>query len=115
MLAETEKVMKVYFDASPSRPFIDGYLGAAAAWAKRHGIAAEHLLLGEFGALRKDARYFGARAEDRAAYVRDVRASAEAFGFPWAFWCLFDGMGLMDERARTLDPAMVDALGLTRR
>ena len=115
VLAETEKVMKVYFDASPSRPFIDGYLGAAAGWAKRHGIGAENVLLGEFGALRKDARYFGARAQDRAAYVRDVRESAEAFGFPWAFWCLFDGMGLMDERARTLDPAMVDALGLKRR
>ena len=115
VLAETERVMKVYFEASPSRPFVDGYLGAAAAWAKRHGIGNENVLLGEFGALRKDARYFGARAEDRAAYIRDVRESAEAFGFPWAFWCLFDGMGLMDERARTLDPAIVDALGLRRR
>ena len=69
-------------------------------------------LLGEFGALRRDARYSGARAPDRARYVRDVRESAERFGFPWAFWCLFDGMGMMDERDRVLDPAMVSALGL---
>jgi len=112
VLAETEKVIKVYFDAHPSRPFIDGYLGAAAAWAKRHGLANDEVLLGEFGALRKDATYFGARAPDRARYVRDVRESAEAFGFPWAFWCLFDGMGLMDDRDRALDPAIVAALGL---
>ena len=115
VFAETEKVMKVYFDAEPGRPFIDGYLGAAAAWAKRHGIASDRVLMGEFGALRKDDRYFGARARDRARYVGDVRESAEAFGFPWAFWCLFDGMGLMDETTRALDPAMVAALGLKAR
>ena len=110
--AETEKVMKVYFDANPGRPFIDRYLGAAAAWAKSHGLDADRVLLGEFGALRKDARYFGARAPDRARYVRDVRESAENFGFPWAFWCLFDGMGLMEDADHALDPAMVEALGL---
>jgi len=115
VLAQTEKVMKVYFDAKPGRPFIDGYLGVAAAWVERHGIASDRVLMGEFGALRKDARYFGARAPDRARYVRDVRESAETFGFPWAFWCLFDGMGLMDEATRALDPAMVAALGLKAR
>jgi hypothetical protein len=111
-LAETEKVIKVYFDANPGRPFIDGYLGAADAWAKKHGLSNAEVLLGEFGALRKDARYFGARAPDRARYIRDVRESAEAFGCPWAFWCLFDGMGLIDDDDRQLDPAMLTALGL---
>ncbi|MDE3177533.1 MAG: cellulase family glycosylhydrolase [Pseudomonadota bacterium] len=115
VLAETEKVMQVYFDANPARPFIDGYLGAAAQWAKRNGVPTHQVLLGEFGALRKDARYAGARAPDRARYVKDVRESAESFGFPWAFWCLFDGMGLMDERERTLDPAILGALGLSAR
>ena len=69
--------------STPTRPpVIDGYLGAAAAWAKRHGIAPEHVLMGEFGALRKDARYFGARAADRARYVRDVREAPKRSGFP---------------------------------
>ena len=115
VLDETEQVMKVYFDAAPARPFIDGYLAVVDAWAKRHGIDNNEVLLGEFGAVKQDASHFGARADDRARYVRDVRESAEAFGFPWAFWCLFDSMGLMDERDRTLDPTMLDALGLTRR
>ena len=115
VLAETEKVMKVYFDANPARPFIDRYLGAAAQWAKRHGLPTSQVLLGEFGVLRKDARHAGARAPDRARYLKDVRESAESFGFPWAFWCLFDSMGIMDERERTLDPAILGALGLNLR
>jgi len=106
VLAETERVLKVYFDAAPARPFVDGYLGTAAAWAKRRGLLTSQVLLGEFGALKS------ARAPDRARYIRDVRESAEGYGFAWAFWCLFDSMGLMDEGARALDPAMVAALGL---
>jgi hypothetical protein len=110
--AETEKVMKVYFDAQPARPFVDRYLGVGSAWAKRNNISAENLLIGEFGVLRSDARYAGAAAPDRTRYIADVRQSAEAYGFPWAFWNLFDGMGLMDDRTRAFDPAILDALGL---
>ena len=110
--AETERVLKVYFDAQPDRRFIDGYLGQVRDWADGHGIAPERILMGEFGALRTDARYVAAPNPDRARYIADVRQSAEAFGFPWAFWDLFDGMGMMDDTTRTLDPAMIEALGL---
>ena len=112
VLGETEKVLKVYYDAAPARPFVDQYLGAAANWARSHGLKPNEVLLGEFGALKNGGPYVGARAPDRARYIRDVRESAEAFGFPWAFWCLFDSMGLMDEGTRALDPDMVAALGL---
>ncbi|WP_027052282.1 glycoside hydrolase family 5 protein [Mesorhizobium erdmanii] len=110
--AETERVLKVYFDAKPDRWFIDKYLGQARAWADAHGIAPERVIMGEFGALRTDARYTAAPNPDRARYIADVRQSAEAAGFPWAFWDLFDGMGMMDDTTRALDPAMVEALGL---
>ena len=110
--AETEKVLKVYFDAQPDRRFIDGYLKQVSDWADRHGIAPERIIMGEFGALRTDARYTAAPNPDRARYIADVRQSAEAAGFPWAFWDLFDGMGMMDDTTRALDPAMVEALGL---
>ncbi|QKD02733.1 glycoside hydrolase family 5 protein [Mesorhizobium loti] len=110
--AETERVLKVYFDAQPDRWFIDKYLGQARAWADAHGIAPERVIMGEFGALRTDARYTAAPNPDRARYIADVRQSAEAAGFPWAFWDLFDGMGMMDDTTRALDPAMVEALGL---
>jgi len=110
--AETERVLKVYFEARPARPFIDKYLAVADRWAKRHGIPNEQILMGEFGALKTDQRFAGAAAPDRARYIADVRRSAEAFGFPWAFWNLFDGMGIMDDRTRDLDPAIIEALGL---
>ncbi|WP_137933662.1 glycoside hydrolase family 5 protein [Mesorhizobium comanense] len=110
--AETERVLKVYFDARPDRWFIDKYLDQARAWADAHGIAPERVIMGEFGALRTDARYTAAPNPDRARYIADVRQSAEAAGFSWAFWDLFDGMGMMDDNTRALDPAMVDALGL---
>ncbi|TPI12772.1 glycoside hydrolase family 5 protein [Mesorhizobium sp. B4-1-3] len=109
---ETEKVLKVYFGAQPDRRFIDGYLKQVSAWADIHGIAHERIIMGEFGALRTDARYTAAPNPDRARYIADVRQSAEAAGFPWAFWNLFDGMGMMDDATRALDPAMVEALGL---
>jgi Cellulase (glycosyl hydrolase family 5) len=110
--SQTERELKVYFEARPARSFIDRYLGIVDAWAKRHGIPKEQVLMGEFGVLRADQRYAGAAAPDRARYVEDVRRSAEAFGFPWAFWNLFDGMGIMDDRTHEFDPAIVAALGL---
>lgn len=111
--AETVRVLTVYFDAQPDRRFVDGYLARVKAWGDREGIAAGRILMGEFGALRSDQRYVASGASDRARYVADVRASAESFGFPWAFWNAFDGMGMMDDVTRRLDPAMVGALGLT--
>ncbi|MDX8443441.1 glycoside hydrolase family 5 protein [Mesorhizobium australafricanum] len=110
--AETERVLKVYFDAEPDRRFIDGYLKQVGNWADRNGIAPGRIIMGEFGALRTDTRYTAAPNPDRARYIADVRQSAEALGFPWAFWDLFDGMGMMDDTTRALDPAMVEALGL---
>jgi hypothetical protein len=110
---ETVRVLMVYFEAQPDRRFVDGYFGRVRTWAEREGIAPGRILMGEFGALRSDQRYVAAGAGDRARYVEDVRRSAEAFGFPWAFWNAFDGMGLMDDATRALDPAIVRALGLT--
>ncbi|PZV39564.1 glycoside hydrolase family 5 protein [Mesorhizobium kowhaii] len=111
--AETERMLKVYFDAQPDRRFVDKYLRQVRAWGDGHGLAPERIIMGEFGALRTDARYVAAPNPDRARYIADVRQGAEDLGFGWAFWNLFDGMGMMDDTTRVLDPAMIDALGLT--
>ena len=109
---ETERVLKVYFDAQPDVPYLERYFAMMRDWAAGHGIPTSQILLGEFGALRSDARYVAAGAADRARYVGDVRRTAEAVGFPWAFWNMFDGMGLMEDDTRAFDPAIMDALGL---
>ncbi|UVK46407.1 glycoside hydrolase family 5 protein [Mesorhizobium sp. AR07] len=111
--AETERVLKIYFDAQPDRRFVDKYLAQVRAWGDGHGLAPERIIMGEFGALRTDARYVAAPNPDRARYIADVRQGAEDLGFGWAFWNLFDGMGVMDDTTRALDAAIIDALGLT--
>ena len=112
--ATIERVLTQYFDAQPDRRFIERHFARVAAWAARHGIDRSRILLGEFGALRTDERYVAAPAPDRARYIRDVREVSEAAGMPWAFWNLFDGMGLtVDDRSRVFDPSIVAALGLS--
>jgi hypothetical protein len=108
-----ERVLDQYFDARPDRGFIEGYFKRVATWANRYGIEPARILVGEFGALRTDARYLASSSAHRAHYIRDVRATAEAFGMPWAFWNFFDGMGItLDDASRQFDPAIVAALGL---
>jgi hypothetical protein len=113
--ATITRALDQYFDANPDRRFIEKYFARVTAWADRHGVDRSRILLGEFGALRSDDRYVAAPAPDRARYVRDVREVCEAAGMPWAFWNLFDGMGLtIDDWSRDFDPAIVAALGLRR-
>ena len=71
--AETERVLKVYFDAQPDRPYIDGYLGKVQSWCTGHGIAPLRVLLGEFGALGTGGQTIAAPRADRIRYIRDVR------------------------------------------
>ena len=108
-----DRVLDEYFNADPDKRFIGRYFARVTAWADRHRVARERILLGEFGALRSDDRYVAAGAADRARYIRDVREVCETAGMPWAFWNMFDGMGLtIDDWSRTFDPAIVAALGL---
>ena len=112
--ATIERVLGEYFDARPDRRFIERYFARVTAWAGRHRVDHGRILLGEFGALRSDARYLAARAPDRARYIGDVRETCEAAGMPWAFWNFFDGMGLTtDDAMREFDPAITAALGLS--
>ena len=109
--AVTETKLKEYFAADPDRGYLDRNLVDIRTWADLYGIPPRRILMGEFGALKSDARYVASRAPDRARYIRDVREAAEAAGFAWAFWNLFDGLGLMDD-AHRIDPAIIAALGL---
>ena len=110
--ATTQAKLAEYFAAEPDRAFLDRALAPVLAWAEIYGIAPRDILLGEFGALKTDARYTASDPADRARYIGDMRRAAEAAGFSWALHNLFDGLGIMDEASRTLDPAIIAALGL---
>jgi hypothetical protein len=110
--AITERLMKQYFEANPDSRFLEGYLDAAAGWAERHAIARDRVVMGEFGATKTTWRFPAARDADRARYIHDVRVAAEARGFGWSFWNLFDSMGLMDDDTHAIDKDVLGALGL---
>ena len=96
-LAVIEPKLREYFAADPGPAYLAKEMAPVSTWADLYGIVPGHVLVGEFGALRSDARYTASKAPDRAAYIRDVRRAAEKAGFGWSFWNLFDGLGLMDE------------------
>jgi hypothetical protein len=85
----------------------------AAAWADRHGIPRERLLLGEFGALRAgaDGRH---PPEWQWRFLSDKRRAAEALGIGWAVWNFAGDMGVAvwDNPDRRMDPGACAALGL---
>ena len=111
--AVTEAKMREYFDARPDRNFLEHGLSGVRDWATANGITPQKILIGEFGALRSDARYVAAGAADRARYIRDLRETIEGYGFGWAYWNFFDWFGLVtDDTSRDFDPAIVAALGL---
>ncbi len=110
--ALTRRKLAEYFEGSPDRAWIDHYLDAVGAWARRHAIAPERIVMGEFGALRTDDRYHGAARGRPPRLPVDVRRSAEAHGFGWALWNLFDGFGLVDAATGRWDGELLAALGL---
>ncbi len=107
IVAATEKALAVYFAANPGAPYIQGFFAKIVAWREKHGVEPGRVLLGEFGATKFSA------PPDRARYLRDVRQAAEANGFPWAFWNLFDVMGLtVDDHNHALDELLLASLGM---
>ena len=108
LAATVESKIAEYFAADPGKDFIAGFFARVTAWRERHGVEPFRVLLGEFGATKFS------RPADRARYLRDVREVAEANGFPWAFWNLFDVMGLtVNDSRRELDTTLLAALGMT--
>lgn len=106
LLAEIDSAEKL--DAVVARPF-----AIVDAWARRHGIAPDRILLGEFGMIRQE--YGGdyvVPAEVRAAYLRDMIDHAERYGFAWAIWGYGGAFGVVE--AFEGQPAEPDVLDMVR-
>ncbi|MGE0847659.1 MAG: glycoside hydrolase family 5 protein [Flavobacteriaceae bacterium] len=114
-LAEARKRLSDYLASGFGRADIDADFDRVAEWAKDHGIAPEHIFLGEFGAVRSFGPYRGAEAISYEAWLRDVREAAEARGFVWSVWSVksHGGMAMVrDEGSPALDPVSMRALGM---
>lgn len=83
-----------------------------ADWAKRHGVASEKILLGEFGMIRQEyGSTYVMPAEWRAAYVGDMIALAEKNGFAWSIWGYGGAFGVVEEfEQRPAEKAVLDVV-----
>jgi endoglucanase len=102
--------LRVYFEPGWAESRAKQGFVAVEAWAKSHGISADRILLGEFGAIRP--RDFTARNErERAVYYRMMRTEAERRGYGWSTWEWKTEFGLSKGfDTREFDPLMVRAL-----
>ena len=86
-----------------------------AKWAQLHGIPANRILMGEFGAVRTQRQLTEPGASERQRWFRDVREEAERRGFGWAVW-VYRGSGgfalAQPEAGTPIDSAILAALGL---
>lgn len=81
-------------------------------WAAKHGIAAENVLLGEFGMIRQEYENPAiVPAASRAAYVRDMIHLAEKRGFAWSIWGYGGAFGVVEEfGGRPAEPDILDVV-----
>jgi hypothetical protein len=122
-LAEQQKPM-AYLDAGQrldryrqsnfNADAITARFAQIAAWGRSHGIPADRIMLGEFGAIKTALQGGGVRAAERTQWFHDVSQAAEQQGFPWAVWVYRGGSFALarDEIADEIDPGIAAALGL---
>lgn len=111
---QTLRTVRQYIRDDFGEAAIASEMDQLAAWAARNNVAPHRILIGEFGVLRIWPES-GLRDDgSRARWLGTVRRAATARGFAWALWSYEGVFGLMDdEAAKTLDPVMIEALGLT--
>jgi endoglucanase len=116
VLAEGERALRDYFALGFDRAAVRQNFDEVAEWAARYSIDGSRLLLGEFGVVRTYGPYRGARDEDRARWLRDIREEAESRGYGWAIWVYRGdgGMAIFDENGSQsgFDQVTLAALGL---
>jgi hypothetical protein len=105
LLAQTDTPERLA--ATMAEPF-----DRVAAWAKKHGIAANDILLGEFGMIRQEyGNDHVVPATQRAAYYRDMIGQAENHGFAWSLWSYGGAFGVVEEfDGRRAEPDVVEVV-----
>lgn len=106
--------VRKYFEDNFDARRIGADFDIVVDWANRNAVKTQNILLGEFGAARRNARGNGALNRHRLDWMRDVRQAAEKRGFAWALWDIDDNqMGLVTQRGSgMLDAPTLQALGL---
>ena|ERR1700733_4359588 len=97
-----------------SRENIHSDFDRVTNWAHRYGIPSQRIFLGEFGVIRRNGPYQGARDAERALWLHDVREEAESHGYFWSIWVYrgYGGMAIVKNGLTSeIDPLTLTALG----
>lgn len=105
--------LKRFYTSGANAALIERRFAEVLRWAGQHRISPQRIFIGEFGVWRKHAKLPGARCEDRARWLADVRKTAEKNGFSWAYFNYDGPFGIVtDDNVRALDPSVLASLGL---
>jgi hypothetical protein len=114
-LTGAEANLRRFYTSGAGAALVQKRFADVRRWADGHGIAPKNIFIGEFGVWRKHANFPGARCEDRVHWLSDVRTAAEKEGFTWAYFNYDGPFGIVaSDTDRTLDPAVLGALGMKR-
>lgn len=102
-----------FYASHADRNLIRTRFARVSEWAKQNGVDPNRVMIGEFGVLKKKSGLPGALCEDRMRWLRDVRITADEFGFSWAYFN-YDGPFAIvsDDPGRKLDLSVLAALGM---
>lgn len=107
--------LQKYYRSNAGAELIRDRFAKVAVWAKTNNIAANRIFVGEFGVVRKSGAAAGARCEDRMRWLRDIRTTAEQFGFVWAYFNYDGAFAIVkSDSDRTLDADVLASLGLIK-
>jgi endoglucanase len=111
-LARTRQLLQNLLAKNASEETIRHDFKQVADWAQANGLAADQIVLGEFGCvLASNGRVLD---DSRLAWLAAVRKTAEANGFGWSYWAYkgYGGMELVDSTG-ALHKDLIAPLGLT--
>jgi len=81
-------------------------------WARKHGVAAERIMMGEFGAIRGDLSR-PLTDQERVGFITLVRQEAEKRGYAWSIWSWTGSFGISEKPdGKIFSPVILQALGM---
>jgi endoglucanase len=114
-LAEISRYLDEYAAGGWNEDALRARFDQVRAWAEKHGLPGDRLILGEFGAMAESGWHGGALDAHRFLWLDAVRRETDAVGAAWAYWEYANphGMSLVSpDETRRPDRIALIALGL---
>jgi endoglucanase len=114
-LAFVRQNVPEYSRTSINRDWLKQQFAPPLDWAAKYHISPQRIWVGEFGTMRDAYGLKAVALEDRLRYFEDVTAVFKEAGVGWSIWNRTGNMGvIIGDRFGSLDPRIMQALGLSR-